>query len=963
MKQNFNPKRLLLIVVLLLTAVVVVACSKKEMVPYGDLNLDETYVEVDGYKVTVKELYDQLRMQGAQTLSGLIDRVLFESELAVVRAALQNNDEDVAKQLDEMVNSAIFGTSDQESLKDLTPTNIEMKIAAYVDSLYLLDNGLDRQSVADALTDIATDIDNPFSNYKNVPVLVKQYELRLAQRHHASEQLKLDVNDEDSSQYITDTKLVNYYKNNYQNRHDLDVFFVRFLNANEANAALRVFSVKANSAGNYYKIPDLRATSTDGGIDRWKDVSEVTTVLDNLNIAYDAPLSEENYARFYSSYTVRTNTSSGSHSDTQLTDEEVFALFVDMANLVNPLSKQLKLEDGVVSYADGSEYKTTYTYEELGKVNSSVRNYFYNTLVGLNDEKDENETKKAFARQTISSNVYFLFKLESNYSEKYPVSTDVLNEKGDEFLSTVPETFKTELRNEFQKTLLTSSYITSVVDKVYEEATIEIYDPIIRSFYESSYTYNGPAKNQSGVNVAKVNDQFITVESLYTDLEKSYGVNLALDILVQEVLKGLYSVTDAEMKDYDKQLKTIITNFSQDAYASSGFPASMGRAKFLLLAFGAKDMDEAVEQGFVLPRLRELYLNDIESHYDDIYTKLETLTHLQYDNFKSITVNHLLVYLDANGDGTPDNPKDYFGDDVELQEETEAKLVELIDKIYAMEPTSATKINDIVNKFNASGRIPFHTEGSDDTWIELRKAGFTLKYESLSSSPLTNTSNFLTNTSGRMDEVFYERAMDIYDILVQANEPKDRGDFYLDFYLDNPFRPDNDPVYPFSENDIEKVKSSFGYHFIFVTNPGSSVPAKASALYKESSDTTSKYTVIYNDKRLTAYNDSEKITASQIEYYMSAQDSLKGSGAELPSDITSAFTTFFTPVLNKYKDSFMQRELFFKLVAGENMNLHGKEARFDAIRDINKNQFTGHYLGHDANFDALYATWFDVLEA
>ena len=113
--------------------------------------------------------------------------------------------------------------------------------------------------------------------------------------------------------------------------------------------------------------------------------------------------------------------------------------------------------------------------------------------------------------------------------------------------------------------------------------------------------------------MAKVNDKFITVESLYTDLEKSYGVNLALDILVQNVLKGLYSVTDAEMKDYDKQLKTIITNFSQDAYASSGFPASMGRAKFLLLAFGSKDMDEAVEQGFVLPRLRELYLNDIES--------------------------------------------------------------------------------------------------------------------------------------------------------------------------------------------------------------------------------------------------------------------------------------------------------------------------------------------------------------
>ena len=70
--------------------------------------------------------------------------------------------------------------------------------------------------------------------------------------------------------------------------------------------------------------------------------------------------------------------------------------------------------------------------------------------------KDENETKKKAIRldkQLVQ--ILLLFKLESNYSEKIPVSTDVLNEKGDEFLSTVSEALKTELRKKFQKTLLT----------------------------------------------------------------------------------------------------------------------------------------------------------------------------------------------------------------------------------------------------------------------------------------------------------------------------------------------------------------------------------------------------------------------------------------------------------------------------------------------------------------------------
>lgn len=775
MKQIKYTKKLIVVAVLLLAVVALVACKKTDKTPYGSINQNDVYVSVDNHSVTVRELYDNLRLQSTTALSNMVDAILFENELSKVKADLANKDEYLVEELAKLVNTAIYGTTDVEAIEEMDADRKLMSIKSFVDSIYLLNNTVDKNALQSAIQNL-----DSAEDYTSIPELVSQYEIKLAQRVYAKTQLEKDVNDSEADQYIEDADLVTYYKNNKQNKHDVNVFVFHFLSTQEGEAALRHkdVNIKSNNFGQWFIIPELRdQTSFDENI----QLAHVKKTLEDLKLPTDKPLSELEYTKYYNAYTIVTEKTDLREADQPLDSANVLNKFIAAYNLVN--NKQIELVDGKIVYTNGDEFKTEFTYEELGAINSSIRTYIYNQMSTFENE-DAESSKKPYSRlRSAGSASYLIFKFSEDKQE-------VLNEDNDGFVEGFSEEDKLALRNEYKDTLLTSTYITNKVNKLHEEAKLDIYDAVIRAYYESSYTYNGTQKSKAGNVVATLNGKDILVDDLYVALEKTYGINLSLDILVQKMLlaNDKYTVSAADMKSFKEQLNTIISNFSQDAYAQSGFPASLGRAKFLLLAFGSTSFEDAIEKGFVVPKLRELYLADIESHFDDIYTKLETLSNAQYNEFKSITVNHLLVFLDANGDGTPEDPKEYYGENTVLQEATEAKLVELVEQVYGLlgstqYPINATSINTIVTEFNNSGRIPLNTETSKDTWTELRKAGFTLKYETLSSA-LTNSSNFLTNQSGIMDKVFYERAIEIHDTLV-AVDKDERGNFFLDFHHSN----------------------------------------------------------------------------------------------------------------------------------------------------------------------------------
>jgi hypothetical protein len=391
----------------------------------------------------------------------------------------------------------------------------------------------------------------------------------------------------------------------------------------------------------------------------------------------------------------------------------------------------------------------------------------------------------------------------------------------------------------------------------------------------------------------------------------------------------------------------------------------MGRQNFLLTAFGSRSNQEAINNLYVYPELRQQYLEDYEVHFgnDDIFESFATLAERQYNNFESITVSHLLVYFDQNGDGTPDNPQEYL-DTLDAASQTEVinGLIDLIDLVYSrlgLYKGMKEGLNAIATDFNNSGRIqigssiPPYDYTLESVWAEYRQLGFYLKFEDITSA-VTNKSNFITGSSV-LDEVFYDRAMTIHDTLIDM-EDDDSLFPYLDFY-DAWVNTSN----AITETELELVKSSFGYHFILANRIGST----SSAVYNESEDEDGDY-VLADDATINAYNsDSETLTAGQIKYYLLG--SLSDEGVELPTNVQTAVTSYLQPVLTVYQGTYMQRELIFSLLDDVDFSDAADSARLDTIREINLRQMHGYMLSenggvYDTNYEALFGGILDILK-
>lgn len=986
--NRFKTLRKLAIFMLVVASVLTLAaCNRGDDTPYGDLS-DNVYLTLGDITITEKALYNQLRLQGATILATMIDEKLFADELVIVRNLLADGDEDANEYFDDTVNNAIHGTSNKDNLERLFERNPERfyrNIEQYADSLYLLDNALVIADIIDALVDLVNTQDTPYSGYASIPAIVTRYELRVAQRYFAQQKLAEEVLDEESTVFISDENVLAYYRNNRQGRYDVETLVIRFINLNEANAALYKASIKADARGLWYQVPDIRIPVGEPGyIDLNDTISygHVKTILENLNLLgklgadYEdrSTISVLDYENYYKAYVISTNRETGLR-DVSMTNEEVLEAFVRIYNFLNPASEIEIALDGTIVGVGGADFNTSYTYDELTKLNASLRNHIYNTLAAADsiDPDDPAEGRPFSSRvQTFGNSRYLVFKLsDDSDSEEGILIEDPEDPDLEIFADTEDaDAIRQEMYDKIFESRLTNTYITTAVQTLYEDLTVNIYDPIVRAFYEQYYGYEGTTRNRAGDVIADFADYEITVRELYDRLEASYGINLALDQLSNLWLLNSedYSISETDRDNYEEQFKDIIRQFSADQFATAGYPASMGRDNFLLLAFGVTTNAEAVNQLYIYPELRQQYLQDMNAHYDgddySIYEKLADLAAKQHAFFESINVSHLLIYVDENGDGSPDNPAEYLDKlSPEGRDQVLDGLVNLVELLYQRVGNykgQSEGLRALADEFNATGRIfrgenkiPPYDYTLEQIWAEYRQLGFHLRFESIQSA-VTNTSNFITGASV-LDEVFYNRAMDIHARL--ADMVDDESKFpYLDLYSD-----------VITRDALDEVQSSFGWHLILAT----SVREPVSAIFKESSDEDGRY--ISDDDERNAYNeDSETLTAGQIEFYLVEKESPEG--VVLPSAVQTAVTAYLNPILNRYNNTHMQRELIFKMLEDVEFASADDALRFQTIRDINRRQFFEYMLStlevggevvgvFDANYFNLYGNWFNILEA
>ena len=109
------------------------ACKgSTKKIPYG--SLDETvYLSGDGYKITKKELYKEMRTNEISVLEKMIYRLILADEIETINENKANYKDDFV----DIVNDKIFFEDDIDKLKEMKDEDINKLVAKFVDLLYL----------------------------------------------------------------------------------------------------------------------------------------------------------------------------------------------------------------------------------------------------------------------------------------------------------------------------------------------------------------------------------------------------------------------------------------------------------------------------------------------------------------------------------------------------------------------------------------------------------------------------------------------------------------------------------------------------------------------------------------------------------------------------------------------------------------------------------------------------------
>lgn len=231
MKFTKQFKKILSIVLVLMVGLTIGACARKSYntkVPYGNLNLESIYAQQAGtsVKLTTKQLYNEMRINAYSLFLEEVKAMLLETQIT----AIDLNKTEDRDALIEYVNNAIYGTSEQEEIEKISPTDKKIKLQRYIDSMFVA--GVTISSYEDK---------DVYGN--NV---LEFYRSNLAQKRFTKEIIKASVDkeflDEEKKEknpyYISDEMIEDEFNASYKNDTSFKVIFASFNTLAAAEQAL-----------------------------------------------------------------------------------------------------------------------------------------------------------------------------------------------------------------------------------------------------------------------------------------------------------------------------------------------------------------------------------------------------------------------------------------------------------------------------------------------------------------------------------------------------------------------------------------------------------------------------------------------------------------------------------------------------------------------------------------------------
>ena len=444
-----------------------------------------------------------------------------------------------------------------------------------------------------------------------------------------------------------------------------------------------------------------------------------------------------------------------------LTNDELLTFFVQMYNSVY---------DGVRdALPENSTYSTlvlrddlTYDFDSLSDISSTLGALLFDSLSTMNEPEDEMYyTYRPFevALQT-GKNYYLVLNLNKTHidlSDFEGDESDLVDLIGQDLYDNI----KQELVDDY---LETSTFMTKRLKEYREENGFDIFDYYLELDYNNIVpTDMEPTSfDQSDDVIATLDGEDILVKDLLAyALERKAPLYL-IHASKYDILRNLYY--DPVYCDDDGNCETDWTQNNsaamnahlseytslKESFESSSYSTLYTFEDALYIFYGVKNEDEMIH-GYINRTLEPVLIFDyVQAHMDDIVDEIMAFVNDYYDKFFSLNVKHILIYLDENADGTPDDFDEYYAE-LEDQEAFDL-LIEQFDtdmREYLVE--NDDNLSDLVALYNAATK-------DDETWGAYKQAGLKLLTENLSSSNSLNYPEvYLT-----YEEPFVEALTDLY---------------------------------------------------------------------------------------------------------------------------------------------------------------------------------------------------------
>ena len=983
-----------------LSTIALISCSSKktthnDVTPYGALydKLDNSIAELGENKFTLGEYYNLLRNKGYSLVEDNIKKAIYKDELKAITILYENEynslsaedksffentykfvvDEDdeplftidfnkyslLRAKLLENVNktlaASVYGSADPEAISKLSEDDVYKKIETFVDNK------------AQEGTTISSSLLNRNTAYS--------------------------VEGDAAYKLRPRCKIIQFNQNVLDAlRADVDK---TLLSQAETLSAMKAL----------YKIADEEYIPSENDED---------SLTKNANYLYKDDTFKDKYDSTYKTYghyqIIAIQFNSRREADRYIkalgTD-----ISVDDSNLA--LNQYLELYKNYYSYKTGStvsiddeafNFEVTELGSDLSEANDIISSFSIDVL-------DEDGTYLTEARNINNKYVLaYRYKTEYLYHDKDDINKELS-------WADLDDETKDKLIIEMKEKLLeenASSYIAKNYKKLIEDADIEIYDPIFETKFEAAnedeYDLLDKKIKETDENIFTVNDISYSVADFYKEASKKYAATIIPERFTLEYAYSFYDeyvenyyIDEDNHDDNEETLDKAIDTFKDGD--NSTYPSYLGVKNFLVASYGYDNKDDILKYYFDAKSALNIYTTkytfnewifqsvdgdgndtysiDVDAFNGDILKNLYKIANTKYEDIFSLDVDHLLINIDDDGDGNPDDPDQFILKNKDAKDKFEQDVVALVKEIYQEaiyinnnyeENTYHNVLKYIIDNYNKGAEILFEKDkGNYVSWDEFNTFNFLLTTEQLaSSSDITeeSVSNFVVP--------FQNYLKDLYKTCANTDEENPdygitdveseytNGAFYIVKYNSEDKKIGEVLTEQDQADDITidtLCKTVYGYHLLILN----SYDGPDSLRYVK--DTSNKVKVIlrsYKDddgNKIENYIDTDVYnanvkTASQTQFFVYYVQKVNSQESSLDSTISTIIGKMADEIINKYTSNNFQNYLLLSKLEINFIDLDIDGYKLDNnIITAKINNYKNLVL--DYEMDSEYTSWVD----